>query len=297
MMRADAEVVVLLTTWNRPELLRQSLPQILAETERVDGQLVVCDDRSDEPETVELLDAARGMGGEVIRPPGIRLGDRALDGSIHAGLREGMRLVALSSEGAELVSLHARRRGGPSELREALIELWHRHLDEAHLSAQASNLCGFRHVLRRYPRAAWILKVDDDVVVQKGAFERMLTTWTRAESDGHDVVAVSGIRTVYELPLSRFPDYVVTQGICSVAVLYKSDDWRRLLKTTPRERILREGFDLVFTWCYAPRHRPRAVAVAVTPSVVYHTGRNGLHVRDHDLNCEYGGATAGIVVR
>jgi hypothetical protein len=35
----------------------------------------------------------------------------------------------------------------------------------------------------------------------------------------------------------------------------------------------------------------------VAPSVVYHTGLNGLHVRDLDLNCEYPGDVSSVTVQ
>ena len=140
-------------------------------------------------------------------------------------------------------------------------------------------------------------KVDDDVVLALGAFETMLAIWDRASQDAHDVLAVSGIRTVNEQSMTRFDGYTTTLGVCNVAVLYQRVDWERMLAVTPEQVIIEDGFDLAFAWHYAPSHRPGAVAVSVAPSVVYHTGLNGLHVRDRDLNCEYPGDVSSVTVQ
>ena len=50
------KVVVLLTSWNRPELLKNSLPQIVRECEGIGSDLVVADDHSTHRETLKLLD-------------------------------------------------------------------------------------------------------------------------------------------------------------------------------------------------------------------------------------------------
>jgi hypothetical protein len=178
-----------------------------------------------------------------------------------------------------------------------LFELWDRCLWAAHTSAQLNNLFGFRHVLSAYPEATRILKIDDDVVLHHGAFRRMLETWSSAEADGHDVLTVSAIRTVNEGIVAEYHGYSVTAGICNVAVMYRREDWERFLEVIPKQIVLDKGFDLAFAHEYAPRYRSGAVAVATAPSVVYHTGRNGLHVRGADLNCEFAGSTREIEVQ
>ena len=50
------KVVVLLTSWNRPELLKNSLPQIVRECADIGAALVVADDHSTHRETLKLLD-------------------------------------------------------------------------------------------------------------------------------------------------------------------------------------------------------------------------------------------------
>jgi hypothetical protein len=40
---------------------------------------------------------------------------------------------------------------------------------------------------------------------------------------------------------------------------------------------------------------PEAVPVCLTPSVVYHTGFNGVHVRNVDLNCDFAGSLGNAV--
>jgi hypothetical protein len=296
-MPCHADTVVLLTTWNRPALLRQSLPQIVREANSIGAQLVICDDRSSDRETIGLLENARASAIEVIRSPGVRDQDPMLDGVVHADRRDALRTLAMSSSGAELISWHARRGSDEDTVRRALATLWNRRLRDAHVSAQRNNLFGLRYVLASYPQTAWILKVDDDVAVQTGAFDRMLQTWSKAERDGHDVLAVAGLRTVNKEAIARFPGYSITRGVCSVTALYRRVDWQQFVETTPEWLVIRKGFDLAFEQDYARRHRPCAVAVCVTPSVVYHTGRNGLHVREADLNCEYVRPTDTIVVQ
>jgi glycosyltransferase involved in cell wall biosynthesis len=296
-MDYHADTVVLLTTWDRPALLRQSLPQIVQETNRIGAQLVICDDRSSDEETLGLLQSARDRGANVIRNPSVRHADPTLDGVIHGDPTDALRRLATSSPGVELISRYTRCGYGADAVRRALVELWTRRLGDAHVSAQNNNLFGLRHVLTRYPSAVRILKIDDDVAMQTGAFDRMLQTWSQAESDEHDVFAVAGLRTVNELTTARFSGYAITRGVCNVAVLYRRVDWDRFFQTVPDWLVIRKGFDLAFAWHYAPLYRPGAVAVCVTPSVAYHTGRNGLHVRDADLNCEYGGPTHGVIVQ
>jgi hypothetical protein len=296
-MPSIAETVVLLTTWNRPALLRQSLPQIEREAASIDARLVICDDQSSDAETLGLVQAAADRGADLIRRPYVRAHDATVDECIHRQPVDAMRRLFRSPSGAEILSECVLSGRGEDAAFSAVVDLWDRHLHTAHVNAQESNLFGFRHVLATYPRARWILKVDDDVTLSDGAFVRMRSVWDRARRDGHDVLAVSGIRTVNEPAIDRFEGYTTTHGICNVAVLYGREDWETFLQSTAHWRVVRDGFDLAFAWYYAPRHRPGAVALAVTPSVVYHTGLNGLHVRNADLNCEYEGSLQDIVVQ
>lgn len=296
-MPSHAETVVLLTTWNRPALLRQSLPQIELEAARIDASLVICDDRSADAETLGLLHAASARGADLIRRRYVRSGHGGLEESVHLRPNDALRRLVGSPAGADIIRRCAQNGHGGDSVARKLFELWERQLDAAHVSAQKNNLFGFRHVLKTHAGARFILKVDDDVVLARGAFEAMLATWDRASQDAHDVLAVSGIRTVNEQSMTRFDGYTITSGVCNVAVLYRRADWERMLAVTPERDIIRDGFDLAFASHYAPRHRPGAVAVSVAPSVVYHTGLNGLHVRDRDLNCEYPGDVSSVTVQ
>jgi hypothetical protein len=125
----------------------------------------------------------------------------------------------------------------------------------------------------------------------------MGATWERAERDGHDVLAVAGIRTVNEPATATFDGYSITRGICNVAVLYRRADWEAMLELVPESRILSDGFDLAFVEGYAPLARPGAVAICVTPSVAYHAGRSGLHVRGEDVNTDFAGSLDGVTVQ
>lgn len=71
--------VVLMTTWNRPKLLGQSLPQIIREAGNIGADLVISDDQSDDPETLAILEEAEQGGAKVIRRNYDRAGMRAHD--------------------------------------------------------------------------------------------------------------------------------------------------------------------------------------------------------------------------
>jgi hypothetical protein len=281
-MPSHAETVVLLTTWNRPALLRQSLPQIEREAARIGASLVICDDQSANAETLGLLHSASDRGADLIRRRYVRSGDAGLEETVHLRPQDALRRLVGSPAGADIVRHSAQNGRGGDAVIEKVVELWDRQLGTAHVSAQRNNLFGFRHVLATHPGARFVLKVDDDVVLARGAFETMLAVWDRASQDAHDVLAVSGIRTVNERPMAHFDGYTITSGVCNVAVLYQRVDWERMLAVTPDRVSIRDGFDLAFAWRYAPRYRPSAVAVSVAPSVVYHTGLNGLHVRNRE---------------
>jgi hypothetical protein len=296
-MPSHAETIVLLTTWNRPALLKQSLPQIECEAARIGASLVICDDQSSDAETLSLLHSASGRGADLIRGRTARSGHSKLEESVHLRPKEALRRLVGSAAGAEIVRRSAQNGHHGDVVIGKMLELWERQLDAAHVSAQRNNLFGFRHVLATHPGARFILKVDDDVVLAPGAFETMLAVWSRASQEAHDVLAVSGIRTVNERSMACFDGYTITAGVCNVAVLYRSGDWERMFAVTPESVAIRDGFDLAFAWHYAPRHRPGAVAVSVAPSVVYHTGLNGLHVRNRDLNCEYSGDVSSVIVQ
>ena len=58
-------IAVLLTTFNRPKLLAQSLPQIERETNDIGAQLVISDDQSSDTDTLSLLAEAKTRGVDV----------------------------------------------------------------------------------------------------------------------------------------------------------------------------------------------------------------------------------------
>lgn len=283
----DAEIVVLLTTWNRPSLLALSLPQIQRESASVRAGLVISDDRSDDRTTQRLLAWARDCGADVVVRPDGGQPDRRDAELVHKPPRHAIGRLIRSAQGAELVSQCARQGHDSAQLRRNLWILWNSGLQSAYASTQENNLFGLRHVLGNYPRARWILKVDDDVQLRPHAFEIMRKTWISAERAGHDVLAVSGIRTVHERLTRRYEGFGLTVGVCNVTVLYRRADWERCLDLIPDQLIRDKGFDLAFAWDYAPQHRPGATAVCVMPSVALHAGRNGVNVRDRDINCDF----------
>ena len=277
---SDGRTVVVLTTWNRPALLEQSLPQIEREAASIGAPLVIADDQSDDPATLALLAGAARRGADVIQRPYVRQRHLDLDLYIH--------------HAPEVAHDHLRQTA-PGQLLAA--DPWTAATDLAHTYTQLNNLYAFRHVLSRYADAAWIVKVDDDVAIAEGAFARLRATHEQARRDGLDVLCVSGIRTVNELMLIERDGYCVTRGACNVTILYRAADWARLLTELPESLILREGFDLAFVWHYAPKFRPGAAPIALTPSAVYHTGFNGVHVRNADLNTDYAGPLDDVAVQ
>lgn len=94
-------VVVLLTTWNRPNLLAQSLPQIIKEASRINAELIIADDQSSDPDTLALLDSAREAGATVIARDYDRSKIRAHDAT---GLNNlfGFKYLCENFPGAEL---------------------------------------------------------------------------------------------------------------------------------------------------------------------------------------------------
>ena len=68
----STNIVVLQTTWNRPRLLRQSLPQVEAEANAIGAQYVIADDQSEVEETIVILEEAKSRGIDVIQRDYIR---------------------------------------------------------------------------------------------------------------------------------------------------------------------------------------------------------------------------------
>jgi len=277
---ASRQTAVILTTWNRPALLHQSLPQIEREAASIGAPLIIADDQSDDLETLALLEGAARRGADVIRRPYVRRRDPAADLYLHVA--------------PEIATMHGQQ-ATPLPTRPA--DNWERAIQQAHTYTQLNNLFAIRHVIAAYPDAAWIVKVDDDVAVAEGAFARLHDIREQAGRDGLDVLCVSGIRTVNERVARQHDGYAITAGACNVTILYSVADWVRLLAEVPESLILRDGFDLAFVWQYALQFRPTSVAIAVTPSVVYHTGFNGVHVRNADLNCDYAGSLEDVAVQ
>lgn len=68
-MDTRTDVVILQTTWNRPRLIKQSLPQVERESHDLGCAYVIADDHSDDIDTMALLSEASTRGIEVIRRP------------------------------------------------------------------------------------------------------------------------------------------------------------------------------------------------------------------------------------
>lgn len=81
-MDTRTDVVILQTTWNRPRLIRQSLPQVKRESHDLGCPYVIADDQSDDVDTLALLAEAETRGIEVIRRPYTRKVDDEAHGMI-----------------------------------------------------------------------------------------------------------------------------------------------------------------------------------------------------------------------
>jgi glycosyltransferase involved in cell wall biosynthesis len=60
------DTTVVMTTYNRPNLLAQSLPMVERETKRIGAKLLIADDISNDERTIDLLKGAMSRGAEVI---------------------------------------------------------------------------------------------------------------------------------------------------------------------------------------------------------------------------------------
>lgn len=66
------KTISLLTTWNRPKLLKQALEHIERESADFGAQVVIADDQSDNYHTLKLLDEAEKRGVIIIKRPYVR---------------------------------------------------------------------------------------------------------------------------------------------------------------------------------------------------------------------------------
>lgn len=234
--------VVLLTTWNRPKLLAQSLPQIIRESKRIGADLIISDDQSDDRETLELLNNAKNSGCKVIR-------------------RDYLRKNITSHDATGL-----------------------------------NNLYGFKYLCDNYPDAELFIKVDDDTYHSDGSFQKMVEAWDLAISEGHDVLHMSGIATEFEERINSYGSYSEIRKGCNAAIIYRASDWHLFLREANPRNVMMDGFDVHFMRLHWVRHRPLAVPMATNPSVVYHTGLTGVHVIGKDINVDFIGPRAGILV-
>jgi hypothetical protein len=81
-MDTRTDVVILQTTWNRPRLIRQSLPQVEREAHDLGCPYVIADDQSDDVDTLALLAEAGTRDIEVIRREYVRKAEDQAHGLI-----------------------------------------------------------------------------------------------------------------------------------------------------------------------------------------------------------------------
>ena len=237
--------IVFMTTYNRPELLAQSLPQVENEALSIGADFYIHDDQSDSTDTLALLAEA-----------GAR--------DIHVFRRDYDRMQT-NMNGHELTGL--------------------------------ANVHGFKYLLNEDPSWTHMIKVDDDTFWHPGGMRTMIEQYEKAESDGVDILWLSGISTVNEEEMEDHCTYAVTNGCCNAAVIYRREDIESFLNDVPLPYIINDGFDSCILWRWAPKFRPNGKSVTVKPSVVYHTGITGVHVRDMDLNRNFIGGVDGIICK
>lgn len=236
------KVVVLLTTWNRPNLLRQSLPQIMEQASSIGADLVISDDQSSDTETLTLLAEAENSGAVVIR--------RDYD-------RSGMR---------------------------------------AHDATGLNNLFGFKYLCDNYSDCDLFLKVDDDTYHAPESFRTMIEAWDKAESEGRDILHMSGLATEFEKRVENFDGYSEIRKGCNAAILYRASDWQLFIREANPKNVMLDGFDVHFMRLHWVKHRAAARPYAVNPSVVYHTGITGVHVLNANINVDFSGDTSGVIL-
>lgn len=174
---------------------------------------------------------------------------------------------------------------------------------DPHTAMGANFLFAMDWIVRNYADGPlgtqFIIKLDDDLVLQPGALELMIRTWMRAEKDGVDVLAVSGIQSVYHPVVKQMDGYSLTRWVCNVACMYRFSDWKEIIENADGEavnQILKQGWDWWYINNYRAKHRPNAIGVTVTPSVVYTTSRNSAHLANEDVNVDYIGDLSKVHV-
>ena len=234
--------IVLMSTFNRPELLRQSLPQVGREAMSVDADLYIHDDQSDDEETLAMLAEAGARG-------------------INVFSREYNR-------------------------RETNLN--------GHECTGMANVFAFKHILEQNSEWTHLIKVDDDTFWHPGGMKMMVDKYEQAVDDGVDVLWFSGITTINETELEDHGSYAITEGCCNAAVIFRREDLQSFVSTIPLPYIVNDGFDTSFLIRWAKKNRPEAKSVSIKPSVVYHTGLTGVHVRHLELNRNFIDGTDGI---
>jgi hypothetical protein len=159
---------------------------------------------------------------------------------------------------------------------------------------QLNNLFAFEWIANSFSNRQCVLKVDDDIAMTANAFEVMHRTWNRAiEELGGLILELSGIRTTAEPIISQRTGYAITSGACNAAVLYRIADWKAALQSMQFDKVIPHGFDGYMMNEYG---RGRLL-LSLSPSVVYHAGKHGVHANGREVNVDYCGTVDGIVIR
>lgn len=235
--------VVLMTTYNRPHLLKQSLPQIEREAMSIGADLYIHDDQSSNIETLAMLAEAETRGVTVFRRPYVRQETNLTD----------------------------------------------------HELTGMANYYAFKYLIEEDKSWSHLIKVDDDTYWANGAMRSMDTTFRQCLDDGVDVVLFSGISTTNEPELRDHGSYAITRGACHAAVIIDRQDLESFISKVPIPYIVNDGYDTCFMYRWVNIYRPDSEFVSIKPSVVYHTGMNGVHISNLDVNRNFVGAVDDIV--
>lgn len=208
---------VLLTAFDRPRLLRQSLYACLSQARALGVDLVVADDGSRDLETMHLLDIVTDVPGVTV----LRASDRDLPGVFSTGRRF---------------------------------------------------VTAVEWIRERY-RDGDFVKVDDDVFLEAGCLERLVSTWSLVREDAPSLSAMLDVHTQ---PRSGvLPGGVVrTDWSSSVCCVHKIDLWAQALADLGPEYFYTHGWDVGFFWHWLDR-RKHGQPLTIVPSLAYHAGHVG----------------------
>lgn len=157
--------------------------------------------------------------------------------------------------------------------------------DNPHFSLGFHAIHSFSYVIKKY-NPEYIIKLDDDCVLSKGAFRCMIKAYQEAVDDGYEVIACSGIQGIYEHQTFAMEgrSYCLIDHPCAVACLYPAYHFNLYLKNTPHSEIATSGWDHKFL-DFKEKWFPSATFANTFPfDVAFHASYNGTHLANAEIN-------------